>query len=213
MCGRYMIASGFEAMADLFGADVPASDEAFGGDVWRPNVSPTETIPVCVHCGGRRQIVPMRWGFLPGWYRTMNGGPLLINARSEGIADRPAFGEAVRERRCLIPADGFYEWQGEKGRKSPWVIKAADGGTIAFAGVWQAWRGIETCAIVTCAANATLEPIHERMPVVIEPANFGLWLGEEGHGAARLMLPAAEDRLEASPADQTVRANLMRRLA
>ena len=124
MCGRYMITSSFEAMARLFGATLAE----LGPDVARPNVSPTETIPVCVSHEGDRALVPMRWGLLPPWYRAPNGGPLLINARAEDIATKPAFREAIRARRCLIPADGFYEWQGEKGAKVPWVVRPRDGG-------------------------------------------------------------------------------------
>lgn len=207
MCGRYMITSSFEAMARLFDAAL----SELGPEATRPNVSPTEAIPVCVSAEGERLLVPMRWGLLPPWYRAPNGGPLLINARAEGIATKPAFREAIRERRCLIPADGFYEWQGEKGRKTPYVIRPADGGLVAFAGLWQSWRGQPTCAIVTCAANATLAPIHERMPVVVAPGDFGLWLGEAGPGAARLMLPAPEEALIAVPADQATREALARR--
>jgi putative SOS response-associated peptidase YedK len=211
MCGRYMITTSFEAMAQLFEADLAD----LGPDVWRPNVSPTEAIPVVVSHDGDRTIVPMRWGLLPSWYRTPNGGPLLINARAEGIADKPAYRWAVRERRCLVPADGFYEWQGEKAARTPYAIRPRAGGLIAFAGLWENWRGpegvIATCAIVTCDANATLAPIHDRMPVVIAPEDFALWLGEAGPGAARLMLPAPDEALVATPADTTTREILARR--
>lgn len=211
MCGRYMITSTFEAMADLF-------DVAPGGywpDRPRRNVSPTEPVPVVVANDGERLAVPMRWGLLPSWYRTASGGPLLINARAESIAEKPAFRDAARERRCLIPADGFYEWQGEKGAKVAYAIRPRYGRPLAFAGVWQEWRGpdgrIPTCAIVTCAANATLASIHDRMPVVIGPSDFALWLGEAGHGAARLMVPAPDDALVAMPVDADTRAALGRR--
>ena len=211
MCGRYMITSTFEAMARLFEADLAE----LGPDVWRPNVSPTETVPVVVSHDGDRTIVPMRWGLLPSWYRTPNGGPLLINARAEGIAAKPAFRDAVRRRRCLLPADGFYEWAGEKRAKTPHVIRAANGGMLAFAGLWEDWRGpdgvVPTCAIVTCPANPVLAPIHDRMPVVIAPQDFALWLGEAGHGAARLMAPAPDDLLVAEAADEPTRASLVRR--
>jgi putative SOS response-associated peptidase YedK len=190
-----MITSAFEAMARLFEADLAE----LGPEQPRLNVSPTEPVPVVVSHDGDRTVVPMRWGLLPPWYKTPSGGPLLINARAEGIAEKPAFREAVRERRCLLPADGFYEWQGEKGAKLPYVIRPAAGGMIAFAGVWQA--GQATCAIVTCAANAVLAPIHERMPVVVAPEDFGLWLGEAGKGASRLMVPAPDEALVAEPAD------------
>ena len=209
MCGRYMITSSVEAMARLFEAELDFGANMIG-DAARPNVSPTEAIPVVVSDGGRRRIVAMRWGLVPPWYKAPNGGPLLINARSESVATKPAFAKAVRERRCLIPADGFYEWQGEKGAKTPFVIRRADGGPFAFAGLWESWRGQPTAAIVTCEANATLAPIHERMPVVLAPADYALWLGEAGHGAARLMVPAPDEALVAMPADANTREHLGR---
>jgi len=207
MCGRYMITSSFEAMARLFDATLAEP----GIDAWRPNVSPTEVVPVAVSHDGDRTIVAMRWGLLPTWYKAPNGGPLLINARAEGIADKPAFRDAVRQRRCLIPADGFYEWQGEKRAKTPYAIRPRTGGLIAFAGIWQEWRGLPTCAIVTCAANAVLVPIHDRMPVVVAPDDFALWLGEAGPGASRLIVAAPDDLLDVAAADAETRAALARR--
>jgi putative SOS response-associated peptidase YedK len=211
MCGRYMITSTFEAMAELFEATLTD----LGPDEPRPNVSPTEPVPVVVSHDGDRSVVAMRWGFLPRWYRTPNDRPLLINARAESIAGKPAFRDAVRERRCLVPADGFYEWRDEVGGKIPFVVRPRGGGILALAGLWQDWGPrsdrISTCAIVTCPANAALAPIHERMPVVIAPEDFGLWLGEARAGAARLMLPAPEDLLEAAPADAETRARLRQR--
>lgn len=209
MCGRYMITSSFEAMARLFEAELDLGGNLIG-DAARPNVSPTEAIPVVVSDGDRRRLVAMRWGLVPPWYKTPTGGPLLINARAESVATRPAFARAVRERRCLIPADGFYEWRGEKGAKEPFVIRPPGGGIIAFAGLWESWRGQPTAAIVTCAANARLAPIHERMPVVLAPGDHALWLGEDGHGAARLMAPAPDEALVATPADEGTREHLLR---
>ncbi|MBP7242911.1 SOS response-associated peptidase [Amaricoccus sp.] len=216
MCGRYMITTTFAAMASLFDAEpVTPGSNALSPDAPRLNVSPTETVPAVVSRAGARRIEPMRWGLLPPWHRSPKQPPLLINARAETIAEKPAFRDAARERRCLIPADGFYEWQGEKGSKIPYLIRPRAGGPIAFAGVWQEWgppaERILTCAIVTCAANATLAPIHDRMPVVIAPADFALWLGEAGHGAAPLMVPAPDDALVATPADAETRRILARR--
>jgi putative SOS response-associated peptidase YedK len=207
MCGRFLVTSPVEAIASLFEAE----PEDLGPPGPRLNVSPTERIAVVVARPGGRTLTPMRWGLLPRWYKDPNDGPLLINARAETIATKPAFREAARERRCLIPADGFYEWQGAKPPKTPYVIRPRGGGIVAFAGVWQDWQGIPTCAIVTCDANAALAPIHDRMPVVIAPADFALWLGEAGPGAARLMVPAPDDALEAQPADAETRAILARR--
>ena len=212
MCGRYMITSPFEAMARLF----EAAPSELGPDVPRPNVSPTQKVPVAVSHEGDRVLAPMRWGFVPHWYKTPNDGPLLFNARAETIAEKPAFRAAARERRCLIPADGFYEWTGEKGAKVAHVIRPRAGGLLALAGIWQEWRprgaeAMATCAIVTCAANAALADIHDRMPVVIAPEDFALWLGEAGNGAARLMSPAPEDLLEVAQADAATRDILARR--
>lgn len=209
MCGRFLVTSPVEAIASLFDA-VPEDPGPPGP---RLNVSPTERIAVVVPRAGGRALTAMRWGLVPRWYKAPNGGPLLINARAETLASKPAFRDAARERRCLIPADGFYEWQGEKPPKTPYVIRPRGGGLMALAGLWQEWQGTPTCAIVTCAANAALAPIHERMPVVIAPADFALWLGEAGPGASRLMVPAPDDALEALPADPETRAILARRPA
>jgi putative SOS response-associated peptidase YedK len=206
MCGRYMITSAFEAMARLFDATLAE----LGPDAPRPNVSPTEAIPVVVSHERDRTIVPMRWGFLPHWYRTPNDRPLIINARAEDIAEKPAFRTAVRERRCLVPADAFYEWQGARGARTPWVIRLRSREMMGLAGLWQEWRGLPTCVIVTCPANGLLAPIHDRMPVIVAPADQALWLGEAGTGAARLTVPAADDLLAAAPADAATRAALVR---
>jgi putative SOS response-associated peptidase YedK len=209
-----MITSSFEAMAGLFEAVLA---DGLGPDAPRPNVSPTEAIPAVVATPEGRAIVPMRWGFLPSWYKAPNDGPLLINARAESIAEKPAFREAARERRCLIPANGFYEWKGAKGAKTPFVIRPRDGGLVAFAGVWQDWGHGEgrgpTCAIVTTDANRPCAEVHDRMPVVIAPTDFALWLGEAGRGAALLMRPAPDDALVVEEADAATRATLVRRRA
>ncbi|MBT9386506.1 SOS response-associated peptidase [Pseudooceanicola sp. CBS1P-1] len=190
MCGRFATTLPPDAMARLFGA-APDNDLPPVPDF---NVCPT--VPVAVVRAGEagRRLVAMRWGFLPGWYKTPSGGPLLINARAETLAEKPAFRAACRARRCLIPAAGFYEWNRAGAEKLPWFLHRRYGAPLVMAGIWQDWEGegrrIATCAIVTTQANAVLEPIHHRMPVILEAADWGKWLGEEGHGAARLMKPA-----------------------
>jgi putative SOS response-associated peptidase YedK len=207
MCGRFTLTHPTEALARLFEA-VPANDLPEGP---RYNICPTETVAAVTSEGGVRRLRPMRWGFLPVWYKTPGDGPLLINARADTIAVKPAFRAAVRERRCLIPASGFYEWRVEGGRKLPWYISRADGAPMALAGIWQVWEGggatLATCAIVTTDANATMARIHDRMPVIVEPADWALWLGEAGHGAAALMRPAAEGVLTAWRVDPAVNSN------
>jgi putative SOS response-associated peptidase YedK len=194
MCGRFAVTLPPDAMAQLFEAS-PANNLP---DVPNYNVCPTTQVHVVLG-GDTRRLVAMRWGFLPHWYKSPTDGPLLINARAETIAEKPAFRAACRERRCLIPATGFYEWTKDAdGNRLPWYIDRADDAPIAFAGIWQVWdKGDEpltTCAIVTTGANSTMSTIHHRMPVTLEAEDWPLWLGEAGKGAATLMTSAPEDR-------------------
>ena len=140
---------------------------------------------------------------------------MLINARAETVAEKPAFKAACRERRCLIAATGFYEWTKDAGgNRLPWYIFRGDGAPLVFAGIWQDWaRGEEqfrTCAIVTCAANPRMGQIHHRMPVILDKGDWGLWLGEEGKGAANLMRAAPEDALDWHRVDRAVNSNRAR---
>ena len=209
MCGRYALYDRTWAeIAELFHA-LP-----FGGLLTLPNynICPTNEVASVIGDGNERKIVPMRWGFIPKWYKAPNGGPLLINARAETIADKPAFRDACRNRRCLIPASGFFEWtKSESGQRIPWYIFPSDRKLFAFAGIWQEWNsGAErhvTCAIVTTSANRTLSNLHHRMPVTVLPENYALWLGEEGKGAARLMRPANDEFFEFCEVGREVNSN------
>lgn len=208
MCGRFAITLPTDAMAQLF-ATRPSNDLS---QVPNYNVCPTTQIHVIHTPEDQRQLVSMRWGFIPHWYKQPNGGPLLINARAETIAEKPAFRAACRERRCIIVASGFYEWtRKEDGEKLPWYIFRQDGAPLAFAGVWQDWErdgeGLRTCAVVTTGANAPMATIHHRMPVILEQQDWPLWLGENGKGAARLMQPAAEDVLDFYRVAKAVNSN------
>ncbi|WP_270729282.1 SOS response-associated peptidase [Shimia sp. Alg240-R146] len=207
MCGRFAITLPPDAMAQLFAA-VPANNLP---SVPNYNVCPTTQVHVVLGAAeAERRLVSMRWGFLPKWYKSPTDGPLLINARAETLAEKPAFRAACRERRCLIPVSGFYEWtKDDEGARWPWYIHGAE--TLALAGVWQEW-GSEgerqaTCAVVTTGANETISKVHHRMPVVIDEADWGLWLGEEGHGAATLMKAAEEDLLSFHQVDRAVNSN------
>ena len=196
MCGRFAVTLPPDAMAQLFDA-VPSNDLP---DVPNYNVCPTNQVHVVHVVEGQRRLVSMRWGFLPHWYKAENGGPLLINARSETLAEKPAFKAACRERRCLITATGFYEWTKDaEGNRLPWYIQPTDAEFLTFAGVWQDWErdgvAYRTCAIVTTGANATMSAIHHRQPVTLAPDDWALWLGEAGHGAATLMEAGPEDAL------------------
>jgi putative SOS response-associated peptidase YedK len=210
MCGRFAITLPPDAMAQLFEA-IPANDLP---PVPNYNVCPTDPVHAVMRDETGRRLVPMRWGLLPAWYKTPNGGPLLINARSDTIAEKPAFRDAVRDRRCLIPASGFYEWTSDETdpkKRLPWFIYRADGAPMIFAGVWQVWeRGGDrkvTCAIVTTEAAGPMATLHDRMPVILSPTDVALWLGEEGYGAARLMRAAPDEILAFHRVDPAVNSN------
>ncbi|WP_319824665.1 SOS response-associated peptidase [Thalassovita sp.] len=206
MCGRIVITLPNDAMAQLFGA-VPANTLP---PVPNYNVCPTAQVHVVATDGDIRRLGAMRWGFVPTWYKSLADGPLLINARAETIAAKPAFREACRQRRCLLPASGFYEWTKDAdGNRLPWYISRSDGAPLAMAGVWQTWgdERIAACAVVTVQANAEIGHIDHRMPVILEQQDWAKWLGEEGHGAAPLMKPADAGILNAHRVNSEVNSN------
>lgn len=204
MCGRFTITHPDEALARLFAA-VPSNDLPPSP---RFNVCPTTDVAVVTSEGGqRRRLRPMRWGFIPSWYKTPTDGPLIINARADTVAVKPAFREAVRARRCIVPASGFYEWQTEGKLKLPWYFTRADGDPLAFAGLWQRWGEIDTVAIVSTEAGPGMCGLHHREAVVLEADDWPLWLGEAGHGAAVLMKASVEGVLAAHRVDVAVNSN------
>lgn len=207
MCGRIANTLPSDAMARLFAAQ-PANDLP---PVPNFNICPTTRVHVVRSGETGRRLVPMRWGFLPRWYKTESDGPLLINARAETVAEKPAFRAACRDRRCLVVATGFYEWtKAPDGTRLPWFFRRRDGAPIAFGGIWQDWGGeapMATCAILTTAANARVAEVHHRMPLILEPEDWPLWLGEAGKGAARLMVPGGEDVLDFFRVGRQVNSN------
>ena len=209
MCGRYALTLPHTAMTQLFDA-VAAND--LPPDAPRYNVCPTQPVPVITSQAGVRHLVPMRWGFVPHWYASPTDGPLLINARAETIADKPAFRAACRDRRCLVPATGFFEWTKDAdGTRLPWYFHDPGGAPLVFAGVWQRWeragQSLVTCAIVSTAAGPGMAEIHHREPVTLAPQDWALWLGEDGKGAARLMQAAPEGRLVRHRVSRRVNSN------
>jgi putative SOS response-associated peptidase YedK len=203
MCGRLTLTHPAEALARLFAATL----EAGLPPVPQYNVCPTAVVPVVTSEAGRR-LRPMRWGLIPPWYKSPTDGPLIINARSDTVAEKPAFREPIRQRRCLLLASGFYEWSPGPGKtRLPWYITRADGAPMAMGGLWSAWGEIDTMAVVTLAAGENLAPIHDREPLILDPQDWGLWLGEAGHGAARLMRPTAPGALVAHRVDPAVNSN------
>ena len=203
MCGRFTITHPNEALAALFdavtGNDLPVEP--------RFNICPTQTIAVVTSDAGRR-LRAMRWGLLPGWYKTPTDGPLIINARADTVAVKPAFREAIRTRRCIIPASGFYEWSAGPDRaRLPWYITRVDGQPMAFGGLWSHWGDLDTCAMVTVEGGPGMAGIHDREPVILEREDWPLWLGEAGKGAAVLMKPRAAGILQARRVDVAVNSN------
>jgi putative SOS response-associated peptidase YedK len=197
-----------DAMAQVFAA-MPANDLP---SVPRYNICPTQAVPVVSAGVGRRALRPMRWGFLPHWYKAPSDGPLLINARAETIAQKPAFAAAVRARRCLVPATGFYEWtKDDQGNRLPWYFTPRDGGVLVFAGVWQDWgQGADArpcVAIVTTAASPWMAQTHHREPVCLAPTDWARWLGETGEKAAPLMRAAPEGYFDRWRVDARVNSN------
>ncbi len=203
MCGRFSAIDTNDAMAAQFKALI-GNDLPVGPNY---NVCPTNTVAVVTSDGSRR-LRAMRWGFVPAWYKTPGDGPLIINARSDTIAVKPAFRDAVRQRRCIVPVAGFYEWQtGADGTKLPWYFTRTDGGMMALAGIWQAWGDMDTVAIVSTEAGPGMQGLHHREAVMLERDDWPLWLGEAGHGAAVLMKPSAADLMGAVRVGTAVNSN------
>jgi putative SOS response-associated peptidase YedK len=206
MCGRYTVTATPEVLRALFGyTEQPNFPPRF-------NVAPTQPIAVVRLMNGKRQFALVRWGLLPSWVKDPKAFSLLINARGETVNDKPAYKAAMKRRRCLIPADGFYEWKALGSRKQPYYVRAKSREPFAFAGLWETWTGpngeeLETAVIVTTDANQTLAPIYDRMPMIVPPEQFDLWLGgpdEDTTAATALIHPAPDDLLEAYPVSPDV---------
>jgi len=170
----------------------------------RPHVAPGQPIGVVRMENGERRFALVRWGFIPSWQKEIKPGRLLINARGETVLEKPSFRNAMRRRRCLVPADGFYEWKGETGHKTAHLIARPDHGLFAFGGLWEPWMGpdgseIETGVLMTIAPNAEVAAIHDRMPVIIAPEDYDTWLSGEVEDAARLIRPAPDGSFTVTP--------------
>lgn len=205
MCGRYALTSPPEAVRDFFNyAERPNFPPRF-------NIAPTQPVAV-IHTetdpegASRRHFRLMRWGFLPGFVKDPKTYPLVFNIRSETLHEKPSFRAAMKRRRCIFPADAFYEWQRlgtRKGESRPWLLKRRDGAPLALAGLWESWMGpdgeeIDTAAIITTAANSMTAPLHPRLPAILEPSDLALWLeGDEASldEAFALLRPAADNLL------------------
>ncbi len=205
MCGRYTVSNPGEVLGDLLeGAPFTPVEARF-------NVAPTQDAPVIVSDEhGRRELRSMRWGLVPFWAESLDGGARAINARSETVAEKPTFRESFARRRCLVAADGFYEWQKVPGGKQPYHLRLPDGGPIAFAGVWDRWRGprgrvVESFSILTTTPHPVVEPIHDRMPVFLAPEARPIWIDREtATEALHALLGPWRGELEAVPVSDRV---------
>jgi putative SOS response-associated peptidase YedK len=209
MCGRYTETAAFEELARRFGIEVEEADNE--EMISRYNVAPSQPVPIVIAREGQRRLITARWGLRPFWAR--QGGPAPINARAETVATSAMFSDAIKRTRCLIPADGFYEWQAVPGqkRKQPWYLRLRGGGLFAFAGLYTPARrtdvGRATCAIVTTTPNELAAAIHDRMPVILDPEAEATWLDSQLVDATALLpllRPLPAERMEAYPVSSLV---------
>ncbi len=206
MCGRFTLATPADQIAAQFQL-VEAPELAP-----RYNIAPTQQVAAVRASDSGRELVLLRWGLVPTWAKDLSMGAKLINARAETAAEKPSFRSAMRQRRCIIPADGFYEWQAQAGGKQPFYIRLADGGSFGLAGLWENWKSpegawIATCTILTTAANALMQPLHDRMPVILPPEAYALWLDPALHDPAPLQAllgPYPANLMVAAPVSKAV---------
>ncbi len=189
MCSRYFLDADGNVIAYTF--RVPVHEPIRK----RFNIAPTQQAPVIrLARDGARELALLRWGLVPPWAKDLAVGTKMINARAEGVEAKPAFRAAVRSRRCLVPASGFFEWKGMPGRKQPFAITLAERPVFAFAGLWETWQPrdgepVETFTVVTTDANDDVAPIHDRMPVILPRESEDAWLSGEAIGACKLLTP------------------------
>lgn len=217
MCGRYAFYTPIEAVTRLFAvSEVHAHDLAP-----RYNIAPTQDVPIVRNSAFLeegaarepvRELAVARWGLVPFWAKDPSIGNRLINARGETVAAKPAFRAAFKKRRCLVPADGFFEWQKTDSGKQPWYIHATGGEPLALAGLWELWdppddgTPLASCTIITTRANGFMHPLHDRMPVVLDAAGRDAWLDASASRETlqSLLAPAPEEALEAWPVSRRV---------
>jgi putative SOS response-associated peptidase YedK len=193
MCGRYRLSRRKQYIEEHFAA---SGDEDWGP---RYNIAPTQPIPVIRQHPREpvRELSLVRWGLIPSWSRDSAAAARMINARSETAAAKPAFRDALKSRRCLVPADGFYEWSRTGKTKQPYCFEVNEGELFAFAGIWDRWKEpsggcIQTCSILTTTPNAVTSSVHDRMPVILDPDSYDLWLHpgmNDGATASELLKP------------------------
>jgi putative SOS response-associated peptidase YedK len=210
MCGRFTLRAPASTVAEQFGLlDAEPLNPRF-------NIAPTQAVAaVRLATEGdepARQLVWLKWGLVPSWAKDAKIGNSLINARAESVADKPAFRAAFRRRRCLVAADGFYEWRRTGGKKQPYFIRLAEDRPFAFAGLWESWEGpehsaLDTCTLITTDANELMRPIHDRMPVILSPEHYARWLDpalQKPEHLQPLLRPYPSDAMLAYPVSSHV---------
>jgi putative SOS response-associated peptidase YedK len=205
MCGRFVLHTPPPALADYFDID------AIPDMVASYNIAPSQPVAAVRVPEQCREMVMLRWGLVPSWAQDAKTNYSMINARAETVAEKPAYRTAFRQRRCLIPADGFYEWKQTPDGKQPYYIRMREDGVFALAGLWERWEKqnevVESCSIIVTQANDTIRPVHDRMPVIIRPSDFDWWLNPECRDAAALkalLQPWPGDEMTACPVGKYV---------
>ena len=209
MCGRYLLTVDGEVLVDAFSLTAPVD--------WQPrfNIAPTQSVPIVrqMEPDGDRELAMVHWGLIPHWAKERSLGARMINARSETAADKPSFRSPFRRRRCLIPTDGFYEWQKTTSGKQPYAIRFTDARLFAFAGLWDQWRdretgdAVESCTILTTSANDVVARIHDRMPVIMPPSAWQQWLDvtlTDQASLQPLLEPHPPDEMTVTPVSRRV---------
>jgi putative SOS response-associated peptidase YedK len=203
MCGRYTLSKTPEEVAKAFSlSEAPIFPSRY-------NIAPSQPVGVIIQGrdSGKREFRLMQWGLIPSWVKDPSTFANLINARAETITEKPSFRVAYKYRRCLIPADGFYEWQKTRGAKQPFYFSMAGNSLFAFAGLWESWNDIETFTILTTTANTLLKTIHDRMPVILQPEDYARWLDpsiQDGRQLSDLLKPFPDEPMQAVPVSTRV---------
>lgn len=187
MCGRYSLTRRQQEISERFGLDQLLAEFSP-----RFNISPTQKVPVVLKEEGEKKLEAVQWGLIPSWVKDLKTAKPIINARSETLLEKQTFKRSLMKRRCIIPADGFYEWKKEGKAKIPMWIHCTDNRLFGFAGIYDVWKNAEgeklrTFSIITCAANDSVAPVHDRMPVILTPEAESLWLDESIENASELM--------------------------
>ena len=208
MCGRYNLITDAQALVDFFDIGQNLFDT---GDLSpHYNIAPGQAVPIVRQGDAGRELLPAKWGLVPHWSKEAKPKYSTINARAETVAEKPTYRDAFKRKRCLIPATGFYEWKREGDKKTPYHIRMKGGELFAFAGLWDHWdkegKGFDSCSIIVTAANAAMRPIHDRMPVILDPAQYNSWLNPAHFNRARLesLLVPYAGRLETWPVSRRV---------